>query len=108
MHGSTQAPTHDAYIAALDEPRRSDVRMLHELIRTTVPELRPTMEFGMLGYGRYHYRYATGREGDAAVVGLASNKRYISLYVHAPMQSLRDQRIQLCAYGPRPEGSGAL
>jgi len=97
MHGTTQAPTHDAYIAALDEPRRSKIRVLHELIRTTVPELRPTMEFGMLGYGRYHYRYATGREGDAAVVGLASNKRYISLYVHAVV----DGRYLAEAYAPR-------
>lgn len=73
----------DAYIAALDEPRRTDVRTLHELIRATVPQLEPTMEFGMLGYGAYHYRYASGREGDWVLVGLASNKRYISLYVTA-------------------------
>jgi hypothetical protein len=35
----------------------------------------------MPGYGRYHYRYASGREGDAAAVSLAGNKNYISLYV---------------------------
>ena len=81
MHGSSTAPTHDAYIAALDEPRRSDVRVLHDLIRSTVPELEPTMAFGILGYGTYHYRYASGREGDSTVVGLASNKRHLSLYV---------------------------
>lgn len=83
MHGSSDASTHEAFIEALDEPRRSDVRVLHELIRATVPELEPTMEFGIPGYGAYHYRYASGREGDAALVSLASNKRYISLYVHA-------------------------
>jgi len=81
VHGSSTAPTHDAYIAALDEPRRSDVRLLHELIRATVPGLEPTMAFGILGYGTYHYRYASGREGDSTVVGLASNKRHLSLYV---------------------------
>ena len=81
MHGSSTAPTHEAYIAALDEPRRSEIRTLHELIRTAVPQLEPTMAFGILGYGRYHYRYASGREGDSTVVGLASNKRHISLYV---------------------------
>jgi uncharacterized protein YdhG (YjbR/CyaY superfamily) len=75
--------THDAYIEALDEPRRSDVRALHELIRAAVPQLRPAMAHGMLGYGPYHYRYATGREGDSVLVALASNKRYISLYVSA-------------------------
>jgi uncharacterized protein YdhG (YjbR/CyaY superfamily) len=83
MHGTSDAATHDEYIARLDEPRRSEIRALHELIRRTVPEFEPTMEFGMPGYGRYHYRYPSGREGDSAVVGLASNKNYISLYVQA-------------------------
>lgn len=83
MYGQSDARSHDEYIERLDEPRRGDVRALHELIRATVPQLAPTMEFGMLGYGKYHYRYATGREGDSTVVGLASNKNYISLYVQA-------------------------
>jgi uncharacterized protein YdhG (YjbR/CyaY superfamily) len=81
VYGSSTALTHDAYIAALDEPRRSEVRVLHDLIRSTVPELEPTMAFGILGYGTYHYRYASGREGDSTIVGLASNKRHLSLYV---------------------------
>jgi hypothetical protein len=33
----------------------------------------------MLGYGRFHYRYASGREGDASLVALSSRKQYISL-----------------------------
>jgi hypothetical protein len=37
----------------------------------------------MLGYGRFHYRYPTGNEGDASLVALASRKNYISLYVLA-------------------------
>ncbi len=35
----------------------------------------------MLGYGPYHYVYASGREGDGATVCLASQKNYISLYL---------------------------
>jgi uncharacterized protein YdhG (YjbR/CyaY superfamily) len=81
MHGNSDAATPEAYIEALDEPRRSDIRALHELIRETVPELEPTMEFKMLAYGTYHYRYASGREGDWALVSIASNKSAISLYV---------------------------
>ena len=81
MQGKTGAKTHEQYLAELAEPRRGELRALHELIRETVPDLAPTMEFGMPGYGRYHYRYASGREGDWAVVLLASNKNYISLYV---------------------------
>ena len=83
MQGKSDAATHEEYIEGLDEPRRGEIRALHELIRRTVPELEPTMDFGMLGYGKYHYRYASGREGDWQLVGVASNKNYISLYVTA-------------------------
>jgi uncharacterized protein YdhG (YjbR/CyaY superfamily) len=83
MQGKSDAATHEEYIERLAEPRRGEIRELHELIRRTVPELEPTMDFGMLGYGKYHYRYPSGREGDWQLVGVASNKNYISLYVTA-------------------------
>ena len=73
----------EEYIAGLDEPRRSEIRQLHELIRETLPELEPNTDGGMLGYGRFHYRYKSGREGDASLVSLSSRKQYISLYVLA-------------------------
>lgn len=38
---------------------------------------------GILGYGLYHYKYASGREGDWFVAGLASQKNYASLYIYA-------------------------
>ena len=81
MQGKSDAATHEEYIERLAEPRRGEIRALHELIRRTVPQLQPTMDFGMLGYGKYHYRYPSGREGDWQLVGVASNKNYISLYV---------------------------
>lgn len=65
----------------IDEPRRGDIKQLHDLIRKAVPELTPYIETGMIGYGRYHYTYASGREGDWAIIGLASQKNYISVYV---------------------------
>jgi uncharacterized protein YdhG (YjbR/CyaY superfamily) len=73
--------TPDDYIDALEEPRRGEIRALHELIRATVPDLEPHVASGMLGYGPFHYRYASGREGDASLIALASRKQYISLYV---------------------------
>ena len=73
--------TPDEYIDALEEPRRGEIRELHDLIRETVPDLDPYVGTGMLGYGPFHYRYASGREGDASLIALSSRKRYISLYV---------------------------
>jgi hypothetical protein len=37
----------------------------------------------MLAYGKFHYRYDTGREGDWFRIGLASRKAYLSLYITA-------------------------
>lgn len=98
MPEPVDAPTHDAYIEALPEPRRTELRRLHELVREAVPQLRPTMEFGMLGYGPYHYRYASGREGDWALVALASKARHIALYVTA---TAADGRYLAEAYADR-------
>ena len=38
---------------------------------------------GMLGYGPFHYRSASGREGEACTLSIASNVSYISLYCFA-------------------------
>jgi uncharacterized protein YdhG (YjbR/CyaY superfamily) len=70
----------DDWIARLPEPRRTDIAAIDERIRAVAPQLRRYMDGGVLAYGRYRYRYASKREGDWAVLGVASNKAYISLY----------------------------
>jgi hypothetical protein len=69
------------YLASLAEPRRSQITELDALIRKTVPSLHPFIYSGMLAYGPYHYVYASGREGDSAIVSLSSRAQYISLYL---------------------------
>jgi hypothetical protein len=82
MYGAKipKAKTPGEYIQQLPEPRRSELQQLHRLVTKTAPRLKPKMWSGMIGYGAYHYRYATGREGDWFVVGLSSRKDYISFY----------------------------
>ena len=79
--------TPEAFIESLAEPRRSQVRELHEVIRKTAPDLEPHMLSGMLAYGTYRYRYPSGREGEWCRIGLASNKATISLHVLAADES---------------------
>lgn len=71
------------YIAALPQGRRDMVQRVHDRIREAVPELEVRMWNRVIGYGSYHYEYASGREGDWFPVGLANNARYISLYLCA-------------------------
>ncbi len=71
------------YVAQLDEPRKRQIETLHAMIRKAAPGLKPAIVSGMIGYGTCHYKYASGREGEAPVIALASQKQYISLYVCA-------------------------
>ncbi len=79
MKGNSKSKTPKEYIAALPDPRRSDLTALDKLIRKTTG-LKPMMFWGMIGYGKFHYKYASGREGDWCSVALASQKNHISLY----------------------------
>lgn len=83
MFKPTTAKNPEAYISLIDEPRRSEIKQLHDFIQKTVPELKPYMISGMIGYGSYHYTYASGKEGDWMIIGLASQKNYISVYACA-------------------------
>ena len=80
MKGHSEAKTPEEYIALVEEKRRDDIQKLHDLVREVAPELEPTMEFKMLGYGKMKYKYASGREGEWMKIGIANNKQYISVY----------------------------
>jgi len=66
-----------------DDQRTRDLSRLDRLIRGILPDLEVHETDGMVGYGPFHYRYASGREGDAYRVSVASRKTGISLYVLA-------------------------
>mmetsp|Transcript_21378 Transcript_21378/g.49339 ORF Transcript_21378/g.49339 Transcript_21378/m.49339 type:complete len:188 (+) Transcript_21378:508-1071(+) len=72
----------DTFLSDVDDDgRREDIRMLHELIREHAPDLEPTLEFSKtLGYGKYHYRYKTGREGDWTKIGISIRKNGLTIH----------------------------
>jgi hypothetical protein len=65
----------------IDPAHREALAALDALIRKEAPGLEPAK--GTLAYGKYHYRYDSGREGDSYVISLASRKNGISMYVSA-------------------------
>lgn len=83
MFKPTTAKSPQEYIDLITEPRKSDIQFLDELIKKILPHLERKMWGSIVGYGSYHYKYKSGREGDWFIVGLASQKNYISLYVCA-------------------------
>lgn len=83
MFKPTTAKTPKEYIALISEPRKAEVQKLHDFITKTVPDLKQGMYGSIIGYGNYHYKSVSGREGDWMVIGLASQKNYISIYICA-------------------------
>ena len=76
-------PVVAAFLADLPEERREFVQRVHDVVRRTAPQLTPALWGSTLGYGSYHYRYASGREGAWFVIGVASTKTGVSLYLSA-------------------------
>jgi hypothetical protein len=80
MFKATTAKTPEEYIHMIEEPRKSQMKTLHECIQKAVPNLTPFIISGMIGYGKYQYKSKSGRQGEWAVVLLANQKQYISVY----------------------------
>ena len=70
-------------IAALDDPERRaaavDLDRLFRAVTGWQPKLWQNNR--IIGYGQYHYRYASGREGDFLATGFAIGKREFSLHI---------------------------
>ena len=79
--------TPDQYIASLPADRRAAMRALNAAIRKAVPKLTCEIMMGMgspvIAYGKYHYKYPSGREGDWFLIGLSARKNYYSLHICA-------------------------
>ena len=60
----------------------------------------------IVGFGSYHYRYESGHEGTAALVGFAPRKANLVLYLAAGLGE-RDAEL-LNRLGPHKAGKGCL
>lgn len=72
-----------------NEQKKADSFRLVELMREwsgCEPKMwGPTI----IGFGNYHYKYASGHEGDAPVIGFSPRKAAFSLYVFSPTDDNR-------------------
>ena len=72
----------DAYLDAVaDDARRQDCRELIKLMRGVTKCEPKIWGSSIVGFGSYHYKYASGHEGDVALTGFASRKGDISIYL---------------------------
>lgn len=71
-----------SYLAAItDNARRQDCEVLVQLMTRVTGFPAVMWGTGIVGFGSYHYQYASGHSGDACLVGFASRKTDISVYL---------------------------
>ncbi len=66
-----------------DERKRADSRELLKIMREITGKKPKMWGDSMVGFGSYHYKYASGREGDWFVVGFSPRKQALTLYIMA-------------------------
>lgn len=72
------------FLAAVENPtRRADAQAVCALLEEVTGE--PPMMWGpsIVGFGSYHYRYASGQSGDWPIAGFSPRKANLVLYIMA-------------------------
>ena len=59
----------------------------------------------IVGFGKFHYVYESGREGDTVVIGFSPRKQNISIYMMCSLDKVKDELIKLGKY---KTGKGCL
>ncbi|HKX65929.1 MAG TPA: DUF1801 domain-containing protein [Intrasporangium sp.] len=94
-----------AHLASVQSPvRRRDADTLIDLMQRVTGQ-EPRMWSSIVGFGEYHYRYASGREGDAPAAGFAPRKAATTVYVLDGVDGYRDLLDRL---GPHTTGVGCI
>lgn len=73
-----------AFLAGVeDERKREDSFALLQLMEDVTGEEARMWGDTIVGFGSYHYKYASGREGDAMLAGFSPRKQALTLYIMA-------------------------
>ena len=84
------------FLAQLEVPQqRADSTILVEMMSRITGKQPKLAHPGIVAFGTYHYKYASGHEGDSALTGFAPRKGEFAIYLNG---SIRPDAI-----GPRDE-----
>ena len=85
MAGNKTLPTKlnaATFIKKIRDPvRRQDCQRLAKMMREIVGKNATMWGSRIVGFGQYHYRYASGREGDFMLTGFSPGTRNLTMYI---------------------------
>ena len=88
------------------ERRRDDARRLCAMMQEITGEPPAMWGTSIVGFGSYHYRYASGHDGDSALAGFAPRRQYLVIYLVGGFEDR--YRSVLARLGPHQTGTGCL
>lgn len=95
----------EGFLDGVDPKRRDDARVLCALLAEITGQPPVVWGTSMIGFGSYHYRYASGREGDIFLTGFAPRKQNLTLYI---VDGFERHAARLAQLGPHTLGKGCL
>jgi len=97
------------FINAVDnEQKREDSFELVKLMKKLTGREPKMWGPSIIGFGSYHYKYASGHEGDAPLVGFSPRKSAISLYVYSGYMGYPEQDDLLKELGKFTMGKACI
>ena len=94
------------FISKIEHPvRRQDAEVLLQMF--TEVTAYPAVMWGqnIVGFGRYHYKYESGRSGDSLITGFSPQKSKLSIYIMPGYQNLDSYLARL---GKHKTGAACL
>lgn len=101
----TESSVADFINSVADEAKRNDSKNLIKIIQDQTGFEPKMWGPSIVGFGSYHYKYKSGHEGDAALVGFSPRKDAISLYF-CPEFNRKEELLQ--RFGKFKAGKGCI
>ena len=84
------------FIHSVDhETRREDGLALLDMMQEITGEEAVMWGSSIVGFGSYHYKYESGREGDMPLVGFSPRKQNMTLYIMPGFDAYEDMLVEL-------------
>jgi len=102
----TNAPV-EAFLAQVpNDQQREDARRLCAMMEEITGEPPAMWGSSIVGFGTYHYRYASGHEGDSALASFSPRRQHLAIYLVGEFADRHG--AALARLGPHQTGKGCL
>jgi len=91
----TDVPVSEFLATVEPERKREDAIALDAMLQRITGEPARMWGASIVGYGQYHYKYDSGREGDSFLTGFSPRKQNISIYIMPGFKPFAEQLATL-------------